>query len=112
MQNITGLEDIRRNIACVLVSNVLEAAPKYLFWALEELNELPDTRFEILINLTGKSKMAFLTSYTKRVTKPWHTGGAQNNNFGAVSQKNLTKSLVTSSVAKATRNIERARVGP
>ena len=31
MQNITGLEDIRRNIACVLVSNVLEAAPKYLF---------------------------------------------------------------------------------
>ena len=38
--------------------------------------------------------MAFLTSYTKRVTKPWHTGGAQNNNFGAVSQKDQKFSYV------------------
>lgn len=63
-QEVTGLEDMRRNIACVLVSNVREAAPKYLLWAPKELNELPDTRFEFLINLIGKSKMVFITSHT------------------------------------------------
>ena len=44
------------------VSNVYEAAPIFLFKALNGLNELPEVSFEFPLNLIGKSTMAFLTS--------------------------------------------------
>ena len=49
----------RRNLTSV--SNVCEAAPMSLSWALNGLNELPEVRFEFLFILIGKSTMAFLT---------------------------------------------------
>ena len=74
-------------------SNVCEAAPISLFWALNGLNELPEVRFKFPFNLIGKLIMAFLTGQSWRVVKSWYTSGAQTKDFGAVSQKDLTRSL-------------------
>ena len=40
------------------VSNVIEAAPKSLFWASNGCNKLPEMRFKFPFNLIGKSTMA------------------------------------------------------
>ena len=61
-----------------------------LFRAPNGLNELPEERSEFLFILIGKSTVAFLTGQSWRVLKSWYTG-AQNNNFGTVSQTDLTR---------------------
>ena len=59
-----------------------------LFCAPNRLNELPHVHFEYPFNLIGKSTMAFLTgAYSNPAT--WV--GAQNNDFGAVLQTDLTR---------------------
>ena len=46
-------------IALILVYVVCEAAPICLFWAPNELNELPAVRFEFPFNLIGKLTITF-----------------------------------------------------
>jgi len=41
------------------VSNVSEAAPRYLFWAPYGLSKLLEERFEFLFNLIGNLTTAF-----------------------------------------------------
>ena len=42
--------------------------------------------------LIGKLTMAFLTGQSWHILKSWYTGGAQNKEFDAVSQIDLTRS--------------------
>ena len=51
-------------------------------------------RFEFSFKLIGKSTMAFLTGQSWRVLKSWTQAGAQNKDFAADSQTDLTRSLV------------------
>lgn len=53
---------LRRRRDLTPVSNVCEAAPKYLFWNQNGLNQLPEERFQFPLNLIVKSTMAILTS--------------------------------------------------
>ena len=66
---------LRRRRNPTPVSSVCEAASIFLFWAPNELNELPEVRFEYLFNLIGKSTMAFLKGQTWRVLKSGYIGG-------------------------------------
>jgi len=77
---------LRRRRILTSVSNVCEEALMSLFWAPKELNELPEERFEFPFILFGKSTLAW------RVLKSRYTGEAQNKDFGAVSQPDLTSS--------------------
>ena len=78
------------------VSNVCEAAPIFLFKALNGLNELPEVSFEFPLNLIGKSTMAFLTSQSSRVLKSCYTGGNPEHGFWRSFADGLNRSLVTS----------------
>ena len=51
-------------------------------------------RFEFSFKLIGKSTMAFFTGQSRRVLKSWTQAGAQNKDFAADSQTDLTRSLV------------------
>ena len=52
----------------VKVRYICEAAPIFLFWAPNGLDELPaEMRFEFPFNLIGKLTMAFLTGQSWRV---------------------------------------------
>ena len=71
------------------MSNVCEATPiKSLFWDPNGLNKLLEMCFEFLSNLIGKLTMAFWTGqlWSGTTSYPDIQVGAQNNNFGAVSQ--------------------------
>ena len=63
------------------VGNVCEAAPRSLFCAQNRLNVLREVCFEF-------SLRPFFVVHTQILV---HTGEAQNNYFGAVSQTNLTR---------------------
>ena len=97
-----GKCSLRRRRKLTSVINVCNAAPRSLFWVLNGLNEVPEVRFEFPFIVIGKSTMAFLTGQSWRVLKPWYTCGAQNKDFGAISQTGLTRSLVPC-VAQATK---------
>ena len=58
------------------VSNVCETFPRSLFWPPDELNELPEVRFEFPFILIGKSTMAFLTGQSWCILKSWYIGGS------------------------------------
>ena len=88
---VTANPSLRRICNLTLVSNVCEAAPISLFWAPKGLLDLPEMRFEFSFNLIGKSTMAFLTSQSWRVLKSWTRAGAQNKDFAADSQTDLTR---------------------
>ena len=68
------------------VSNACEAAPTYLFWAPNGLNELLEMRFEFPFNLIGKLTIAFFkqANYGAYLNSGTQVG-AQNKNLGAVS---------------------------
>ena len=85
-------------------SNVCKAAPMSLFWA-NGLNELLEMRFKFPFNLIRELIMALLTGQSWHVLKSWNTRvGAQNQDFGAVSQTDLIRSLLPSVVqARSTR---------
>ena len=56
------------------------------------VNELPEVCFEFPVSLIGKSTIAFfLISQSWCVLKSWYTDGAQNQDFGADSQTELTR---------------------
>ena len=71
-----------------------------MFWGPNGLNELPEMHFKSPFNLTGKLTVALLTGQLWHVLKSHYTGGTQNNDFGTVSQTDLTRNLVPS-VAQA-----------
>ena len=77
------------------VSNVYEAAPIFLFKALNGLNELPEVSFESPLNLIGKSTMAFLTGQSWPVLKSWYTGGHPELGFWRCFADGLNQSLVS-----------------
>ena len=84
---------LRRRGNLTSVSNVCEEEPISLFWAPNGLRELPEKRFEFPIILIGKSTVAFLTGRSWRVLTSWYTDRAENKDFDAVSQKDLTRVL-------------------
>ena len=53
-------------------------------------------RFEFPFNLTAKSTMTFLTGQSWRYSNPDTQVEAENKDFGASSQTDLTRSLVSS----------------
>ena len=56
------------------------------------VNELPEVCFEFPVSLIGKSTIAFfLIGQSWCVLKSWYTDGAQNKDFGADSQTDLTR---------------------
>ena len=65
-----------------------------MFWGPIRLNELPYLRFEFPFNLIGKSTMAFLTGQGWHIVKSWYKDGAQNKDFRAGSETDLTRGLV------------------
>jgi len=75
------------------MSNVCEATPiKSLFWNPNGLNKLLEMCFEFRSNLIGKLMMAFWTGQSQVCTSyPDTQVGAQNNNFGSVSQMDYAK---------------------
>ena len=75
--------------------NVCEAAQISLARAPNELNKLPEVRFEFLFILIGKSTMAFSTGQSWRVLNLGTQVGVQNKAFGDVSQTELTRVLVS-----------------
>ena len=79
----------RRNLPWV--SNVCEAALTSLFLAPNEVNECPEGHFEFLFILIGKTTMAFFTANHDAYSNPGTHVRAQNKNFGAVSQVDLTR---------------------
>ena len=74
---------------------VCEAAQISLTRAPNELNKLPEVRFEFLFILIGKSTMAFSTGQSWRVLNLATQVGVQNKAFGDVSQTELTRVLVS-----------------
>ena len=69
------------------VGNVFEQHPRSLFQIPNGRNELPEIRFEFHFNLIGKSTMAFFNRPIMARTQILvHRWGAQNMDFGAVSQ--------------------------
>ena len=64
---------------------------KYPVLCRRSLNKLPESAFRISFFLIGKSTMAFLKGQSCCVLKSGYTGGAQNKDFGAVSQTDLTR---------------------
>ena len=94
---------MRQRRHLTLFSNVCEAAPISLFWA-NGLNELLEMRFKFPFNLIGKLIMALLTGQSWHVLKSWNTRvGAQNQDFGAVSQTDLIRSLDPSVVQASSK---------
>ena len=99
-------------LACVVAhasqtsSNpVCEAASISFLCAPNGLNELLEMRFKLPFNLIRKLIVALLTGQSWHVLKSWNTRvGAQNQDFGAVSQTDLTRSL-DPSVAQARSNL-------
>ena len=77
---------LRRRRNLTLVSNICEEEPISLFWAPSGLHELP-------FILIGKLTIAFLTGRLWRVVTSWYTDRAQNKDFDAVSQMDLTRVL-------------------
>ena len=56
------------------------------------VNELPEVCFEFPVSLIGKSTIAFfLIGQSWCVLKSWYTDSAQNQDFGADSQTDLTR---------------------
>ena len=51
------------------VGNILEVAPRQMFWVPNGLNELPEVHFELPLTLIGKSTMAFLTDQSWHILK-------------------------------------------
>ena len=95
----------RRNLS--LVNNVCETAPISLFWALNGLNELPEVRFEFLLNLIGKSTMALISGQSWRVLKSWYTDGDPEQGFRRCFADGLNQSLVSSMAQAEKRQFER-----
>ena len=89
---------LRRRRDLTPVSNVCEAAPKYLFSVPNRPNELPEMRFKFPFNLIGKSTMAFLTGQSWRVLKSWSTGGDLEQGFPRFFADGLNQGLVSSLV--------------
>ena len=81
-----SLPSLRRRRTLTLVSNICEEEPISLFWAPNGLHELP-------FILIGKLTIAFLTGRLWRVVTSWYTDRAQNKDFDAVSQTDLTRVL-------------------
>ena len=79
---------LRRNLTSV--SNVCEATD-ILVLSCQRTQRITGSAVEFPFNLIGKSTMAFLTGQSWRIPKSWYTGGAQNKDFGAVSQTDLTR---------------------
>lgn len=52
---------LRRRRILTSASDVCKAAPIFLIWAINGLNELPEVGLEFPFMLIGKSSMAFLT---------------------------------------------------
>ena len=85
-----------------LASNICEAVPRSLFWALNRLNELPEVGFEFPLNLVGNLIIHY--SFFNR-TVMVHTQilvGPQNKVIGTGSQTDLTRGFIVSSVVQAT----------
>ena len=77
-----------------LVSNVCQAALISLFWALtDSTNYWECIIFEFPLILIGKQTMEFLTDQSWSAVKSCYTGGAQNKDFNAVLQMDLTREL-------------------
>ena len=74
-----------------------EAAPISLFWVPNGLKELPEVHFKFFLQRDWQIDNGFFnTPLMVRTQNPGTQVGTQNKYFGAVSQKNLTRSLVPS----------------
>ena len=76
-----SVSSLRRRRNLTSLSNVWEAAPWFMFWAPNGLNQLPEVRFEFLFILIGQSIMAFLTGQSWRVLRFWYTGWCSEQGF-------------------------------
>ena len=57
---------------------------------------ITEKAFEFVFILTGKLTMAFITGRSWQALKSWHTCGDLDKDLGAVSQTELSRSLVSS----------------
>ena len=85
----------RHNLTLVSTCNICISVLVSLFGTPNSLNKLPEMLFVFPFNPTGKSTMAFLTGQSWYILKSWYTGGAQNNDFGAVPQMDLIKKFTS-----------------
>ena len=79
-----------------VISNICKTALTSLFWAANELNELPEMQFEFPFILIGKSTMAFLTGQSWHILKSWYAGGGLKQGFQRCFADGLNQSLVLS----------------
>jgi len=85
------LNRLHHRFNLTFVHNICEVVPRSLVWAPYGLSKLPEVCFKFLFNTIGKSTMAFLTGQSWHVLKSWYTGGDPEQDFGAVSQTDLTR---------------------
>ena len=86
---------LRRRGNQTAVSNVCETFPRSLFWPPDELNELPEVRFEFPFILIGKSTMAFLTGQSWCILKSWYIGGSPDQGLWRCFADGLIQSLLS-----------------